>query len=195
MTMSAAKDQQSFSRASSLRAICQRAGIKFGFKCVDESSYLSPQVCLYLTDLGGNRIIFIFTNTAPCTSTIESIHYHDDGLLGAAVEVSHMDSPDTDVRKHNVRKSIRHYQSITSNSVSESDYNICATNHGDPRFYAYDENKSESVVNIFDLQNDKGFTDVTSALAEGRLRITLQLLVLETHSHKLYINDPPPIIS
>jgi hypothetical protein len=114
--------------------------------------------------------------------------------LGAAAEFSHKTASETEVQNHDVRKAIRHDQSPTSNSVSKSDYDICVTNHGDPRFYAYDDSQSESVVNIFDLQNDKEFSLVMSALAEGRLRITLQLLELETHCRKLYINDPLPMI-
>jgi hypothetical protein len=195
MTMSAATNQESPSRTSSLRAICQRSSIIFGFKRVDESSFISPHVCLYLTDLGGNRIVFIFTNNALHTYTIEGIHYHDAGLLGAAVEFSHITAPDTKVRNHNLQMPIRNDQSVTSNSVAESDYNICAANHANLRFNAYKDSQSESVVNIFDLQNDKGFTDVMSALAQGRLRITLQLLASDTHNHKLYINDSLPMIA
>ena len=192
--MPAEKDRRSFPRDSSLRALCQRASIVFGFKCAAESPLISPHVCLYLTDFGDNRVIFNFANNAPGTYTIEAIHYHDAGMLGVAVELSHIAAPDTKVRNHDIRPSIRLDQSVPGDPVSRSDYDNCVQDHSDPLFYTYDDCQSESVVNMFDLRNDKGFPDVVSAMAEARLFIMLQLLDLESRCHRLYVNDPLPMI-
>jgi len=190
----ATQDLQYSSQDACLRTICQSASIKFGFKCSADSSYLLPQVCLYVSDVGENRIIFNFINYAPGTYEIKSIGYHDDGLLGAAVKLGNIAGRETQSRNHDVHITTDSDQSKRAGSHSGIVPDASASNHDDPGKFASADGQSESVVNIFDLQNNHEFLDMIYALTDGSLYITLYILELETHSHRRCINDALPMI-
>jgi hypothetical protein len=193
--MTAAQDLQFSSQAACLRAVSQRASIKVGFRCGADSSSLLPHVCLYVSDIGANRIIFNFTNHASSTYAINSINYHDDGLLGAAVKLGHITGSDTQSINRDVRILTPSDKPDLGDLLSVTDLDGSAPDHGGPGLFIYGGDESESVVNIFDLQNDKGFSDIIFALTEGSLWITLQILELETDCHRHCINDALTMIA
>jgi len=190
----ATQDLRYSSQDACLRTICQRASIKLGFKCSADSSSLLPQVCLYVSDLGENRIIFNFINYAPGAYEIKSIGYHDDGLLGAAVKLGKITGRETQSRNRDIRITTHNDQSIRAGSRSGTVPDGSASNHDGPGTFASIDGQTESVVNIFDLQNAHGFLDIIYALTDGSLCITLHILELETHSHRRCINDALPVI-
>ena len=195
MTVTAALHFQYSSRNVSPAAMCRRASIRFGFRCEAESSTLSPHVCLYFTDSGGNRILFNFTNNAPGRYAIKGIHYHDAGLLGAAVELRHTAGPDAEVRNQNFPLSRCLDQSVPGDLLSGAAFYAGVPDQGRTRLFALDDSQSESVVNIFDLDSGVSFTDTLYALTEGSLCIALQIMDLVAHSNRCYINDSLPMIA
>jgi hypothetical protein len=194
MSKSVAEDLQYSSQAACLRAICQRASIKLGLKRMADSFSLLPFVCLYISDIGENGIIFNITNNAPGIYEIKGINYHDDGLLGAAVKLGHISGPGTEVLDRDVLISGPSNQSNPGDALSDTVVDGSASNHGGPDLFAYGDNQSESLVTIFDLHNGKGFSDIIYALIQGSLSISLQILDLETHRYMRCINDKSPMI-
>lgn len=189
-----AQDLQYSSQAACLRTICQRASIKFGFKCSAGSLSLLPQVCMYVSDLGENRIIFNFRNYAPGTYEIKGIGYHDNGLLDAAVKLDKITGRETQSCNRNVRITTHSDQSNRAGSHSGTVLDGSASNHDGTSTFASVDGQSGSVVNIFNLENNHGFLGIIYALTEGSLYITLHILELETHDHRRCINDALPMI-
>jgi hypothetical protein len=194
MSKSAAQDLQYSSQAACLRSLCQRASIKLGFKCSTDTSSLLPHVCLYISDVGANGLIFNFTNNAPGIYEIKGINYHDDGLLGAAVKFGHIAGAGAEARLRDVRRPAPSDQSNPGETLPGTVAGGSAPTTAGPGLFAYGDGQSESLVNIFELHNGKDFPDIIYALTEGILCITLEILNLETHSHMRCINDASPMI-
>jgi len=189
MSNSAAHDLQYSSLASCLRAMCQRASIKLGFKYSADAASLLPHVCLYISDVRANGIIFNFTNNAPGVYEIKGVNYHDDGLLGAAVKFGHIAAPGAEAHNCDARIPAPSDRSNLGDTLSHACLDDSVSNTVGPGPFAYGDGQSESLVNIFDLHDDKEFSDILCALTEGSLCITLQMLELETHNHRRCIND------
>ena len=190
MMNTAAQGFQYSTQAACLRSVCQRASIKLGFRCTADPSALLPQFCLHVSDLGENRIIFNFINDAPGTYEIRGIGYHDDGLLGAAVKFGNIAGRQTQLRNLDPRTTTR--AGLPNRSSSHAD--AVLDGHAGPGAFASADGPRESVVNIFSLQNARGFLDIVYALTDGSLCITLHILELETHCHRRCINDVLPMI-
>ena len=194
MSKSAAQDLQYSSQAACLRSLCRRASIRLGFKCSADSTSLLPNVCLYISDVGANGLIFNFTNNAPSIYEIKGINYHDDGLLGAAVKLGHIAGAGAEARNSDVRRPAPSDQSNPGETRPGTVPDGSASTDVGPGLFAYGDGQSESLVNIFEMHNGKDFSNILYALTEGSLCITLQILNLETHSHMRCINDALPMI-
>jgi len=140
------------------------------------------QMAVELNDLGGDQVLFTFTNAGPEPSSITDVYFDDGALFGlaaiqesAGVAFSQFASPADPPGGSTLVPPF-----VTTNGFSAD---------SDPPAQSNGVNPGEWVGIVFDLQSGQSFTDVVQNLDDGTLRIAIHVQGFENGCSEAFVND------
>jgi hypothetical protein len=180
---------------SQLFVASMATALPLGFSCISNNdagncTIGEDQFSVDVSDLGGNQVLFQFSNAGPEESAITGIYFDDGTLLGIALLVDADDGvggdPGVDYSVGASPPELTDGNTIGFNTTAgfSADPDPPPTGNGvDP---------GQSLGIIFDLQVGKTFADTIADLASGNLRIGIRGQDFADNGSESFVNVPVP---
>ena len=173
--------------ASGMLLAGQAQAVPLGFSCITgnlagDCAIGEAQLGVNVTDAGGGRVSFEFTNSGPDAAVIEQVFFDDGGLGGIDSIINGPGvSFSADANPGNLPGG------ATLNPDFETTFSASAASPAPQNGVG----PGEFVDILVSLAAGSDFDDVLAALASGDLRLGLHAIAFDSQGSESFVNNPP----